>query len=230
MRASAAVLALIGAAALAPRGAAAAPAVHVELQGGRWSPGGRELVRVKAAGLPVAAVLAAVQRVTGVAIDAVPEDVAAEPVMLDAGPLPLDRIVRQLVRPNGLAAIYDAAGHLTRLVVLPTETGHGTTVNAAVGGAAGVDREPLADARVDGAWWRLQDVGPETPPEGREAALLALGGALDDPAAVALLEAAADGRTGLAADDPARRLARRILAVRPGGDDEEEPPADEQGA
>lgn len=229
MRTSAALLGLIGAAALAPHGALASAPVQVELQGGRWSPGSRELVRVKADGLPVAAVLAAVQWATGVTIDSVPADVAAEPVTLDAGPLPLDRVVRQLVRPHGLAAIYNGAGRLARLVVLPTDTGRDATVNAAIGRAR-VDREPSTEARVDGAWWRLQDLGPEASPGGREAALLALGGALDDPAAVALLEAAADGRAGLPVDDPARRLARRILEVRPGSDEEDRAEPEEDRA
>ncbi|HEX7125148.1 MAG TPA: hypothetical protein VF406_05135 [Thermodesulfobacteriota bacterium] len=223
------LLGLIGAVALAPCAAAAAAPIHVELQGGRWSPGGPELVRVRADGRPVAAVLAAVERATGVTIDALPPDVAAAPVTIDVGPLPLDRLVRQLVRPHGLAAIYDHGGRLARLVVVPTDVetpGEAWQVGARAPAEASSRepsmREPSMQARVDGTWWRLEDIGPEAPPARREAALLALGGALDDPDAVALLEAAADGRAGLAEDDPARRLARRILAVRPGVGDEDE--------
>lgn len=46
--------------------------------------------------------------------------------------------------------------------------------------------------------------------------MLALGGARDEPAAVALLEAVVRGDAGLGPNDPARRLARRVLAVRAG--------------
>ena len=224
------LLGLIGAVALAPCAEAAVAPIYVELQGGRWSPGAPELVRVRAEGRPVAAVLQAVERATGVAIDAPPPDVAAAPVTIDAGPLPLDRLVRQLVRPHGLAAIYDRDGRLARLVVVPTgaeRPGGAWEVGARWPAEAGHGEPRSLEARAGGAWWRLEDIGPEAPPDRREAALLALGGALDDPDAVALLEAAADGRAGLAEDDPARRLARRILAVRPGVDDEEEAEAGE---
>ncbi len=214
----AAALVLTGVLALGAIPSSGNTPVHIELAGGRWSPGGPATVRVRAAGVPIGTVLSAVARATGVAIDALPADLLKARITLDAGPLPLERIVRQMVRPHGLAAVYARGGRLTRLVVVPTDAA------LAAGAAAepsGPRDEEGRQARVDGAWWRLEDVGPDASPQSREAALLALGGAFDDPAAVALLEAAADGRAGLAPDDPARRLARRILASRAGSDEED---------
>lgn len=219
MRGSRCAAALLGAVlALSSGPAAARTPVYVELSGGTWSPGGPPRVRVRAADRPVGEVLAAIARATGVAIDPPPAGLAATRVTLDAGPLPLERVVKGLVRPYSVAGIYGRDGRLTRVVVIPTEG----EPRSAAPPATAREREAAAEPRVDGAWWRMEDVGPDVTPEAREAALMTLGGALDDPAAVAILEAAADGRAGLAPDDPARRLARRILAVRAGSDEEDE--------
>lgn len=194
----------------ADRGAAAA-GVRVEQDAdGRW--------RVEATGVPLAELLARIGAATGVPITVLSPAVERAPVTVTAGPAPLDRLVRQLVRPNGLAVLYGPGGtpaSPVRIVVVPA------------GGAAhpAVPVPARLDVRVGGAWWRLEDVGPAAEPADRETAVLTLGEALDDPGAVALLEAVARGDAGLGADDPARRLARRILEALPGGAGE----ADQEG-
>lgn len=181
-------------------------------------------VTVRAAGVPLAEVLARLGAATGVSIEPLAPAFGREPVIVEAGPAPVERLVRQLVRPHGLALVYAPRAPRVRMIVVPAGEGEG---QAPPGSARPARADGGAEpARVDGAWWRLEDLGPEAAPEAREAAVLTLGGALDDPAAVALLEAVARGDAGLGPDDPARRLARRVLAVRPGSTEEDDDEAD----
>ncbi len=182
----------------------------------RVEPHGEGQWRVETTGVSLAALLDRIAAATGVPITMlvpVPEE---PPVAVAAGPAPLDRLVRQLVRPHGVAVVYAAGrgprrapARPVRIVVVPADRA-----------APSVAASRVAEVPAAGARWRLEDLGPSAEPARREAAVLALGEALDDPEAVALLKAVAYDDTGLAADDPARRLARRLLAVIPGGADE----------
>jgi hypothetical protein len=144
---------------------------------------------------------------TGVAMPALPPHLARAPVTLDAGPAPLERVVRQLLRPHGVALVFgprQAGSRALGLVVIPA-------------GAAVPRTSPAASAPPPGA----AGADEEAPPE--EAEVMALGRSLDDLQAVARLQVIADGRSGLGPEHPARLLARRLLETLPGGVDEDDP-------
>lgn len=167
---------------------------------------------VRADGARLADVLAGLSAVAGVPIASLSADLGRSPVTASAGPAPLEQVVRALVRPHGVVVVYGAGREgaaPVAIVVVPA------------GSAARLQRA-AAPADVRPALPDLDDLGPGADPTGPERAVLALGEILDDPDAVALLETAARGESGLDPDDPARLLARSLLSTLPGRADEED--------
>jgi hypothetical protein len=152
-------------------------------------------VRLAAREAPLARVLDRLRAATGLATPRLPPAVAGSPVTLVTGPAPLEQVVRRLLRPHGVALVFGPAGAGSRLLAV------------AVIPAGGRPAAPAA---------ALAPLGEAASAEEDE--VIRLGDSLDDPAAVARLEAiAAD-----AASEEVRALARRVLEVRPGGEDEGE--------
>jgi hypothetical protein len=164
-------------------------------------------VSIRATRVPLDRLLGAIGRAAGIRISAL-GPLHQAPVTLHAGPQPIERLVRWLVRPHGVAALYGRANasRVGRLIVVPATVGPSSAAGRASAPAPDRDRVEQDQLASDAA----------------EAELHRLGASLDDPDAVARLEAIAEGGPGGSASDALRHLARQILSIRPGLDEADE--------